>query len=111
MEPTKRSVAAREIIQKARVANPTIVQEVDFTSGPGRFEGQADPYLTYVLHAVALDTSWLDEEASNEIGADWAGRIDRFLLTQDTQGFCTVEEYPSPAQARRAFAAASNPLR
>ena len=103
MVASKRSRAAREIIQKARAANPTIVEEVDFTSGPGRFEGQADPYLTYVLHSVALDTSWLDDEASNEIGADWAGRIGCFLLTQDTQGFCSAEEYQSQAQARRAF--------
>lgn len=104
MATTERSGAARQIIEKARAANPSIVEEADFTVGPGRFEGQADPYLTYVLHAVALDSSWLNEQAGGDQDTDWAGRIESFVLTQDAQGFCGVDEYPTAAEAQRAFA-------
>lgn len=60
-------------------------------AGPGKFQGNGDNLaLALVLHGLMLD-SGEDWFLSDESG--YMGQFGRFVLTIDSQGFVTAEEY------------------
>ena len=74
-------------------------------TGPGKFEGNANPGLTEALYTASLDTSWIDEETGRADGpCGWAGRIGRFVLFEDDRGFVESLEFLTVESAEKAFA-------
>lgn len=73
--------------------------------GPGKFEGCHDLRLAEALYEVSLDTSWLDEDYGYGDGGGWFGRIGRFLVSEDSQGFFDYADYETEDAAHAAFTA------
>jgi hypothetical protein len=90
---------------------------------PGRYERNRDPQLAALLHHVTKE-GWGNDSVGNlnEDGlhasllivepAEWQEFTEAFdrdipagswIVTEDQQGFVTVDQYPTPAAARHAF--------
>lgn len=66
--------------------------------GPGKFEGCEDARIAEALYV--LDT---DEFKGLGEGEGWQGRIGRFIVSEDSQGFFEYECYLDEESAQRAF--------
>lgn len=80
------------------------------TPGPGRLEGNDDRILGEMLEELAGDTSYLDEEAGDVSSAGWAGRIGRFIVEEDSDGFFSYCDDESEVNAQAHFALISSDL-
>lgn len=72
-------------------------------TGPGKFEGNENPGLAQAIYERSLDTSWFDEETGTVEWYFHVGRLGRFLLYENDQGFVTLEEYPTTLDAGDVF--------
>lgn len=73
------------------------------STGPGKFEGNANPGLAQAIYERSLDTSWLDDETGSVEWRYWVGLLGRFILLEDDRGFVYLEEHSSRDQARIRF--------
>ena len=81
----------------------TFILEYEAT-GPGKFEGNANPGLTERIFVASHDTSWLDDDVGTSDGAfGWNGLIGKLILVENNQGFVSSYEYPSVEEARKTF--------
>lgn len=73
------------------------------TPGPGRLEGNDDRLLAEMLEELAGDTSYLDEEEGEVDVAGWIGRIGRFCVSRDDNGFFYYQDFGNETAAHVAF--------
>jgi len=72
--------------------------------GPGKFEGTFNPGLTERIYTATLDTSWIDEQTGTSDGpCGWAGRVGRFVLFENSDGFVDLVEFTSTEAAEKAM--------
>lgn len=71
-------------------------------TGPGKFEGNANPGLAERIYEKSLE-GWNDAETGSVEWHFHVSLLGRFLLFEDTQGFVTLEEFPSDIVAQEAF--------
>lgn len=74
------------------------------TPGPGKYECNDDGPLAEMLHVLAGDTSFLDEEFGEAEFDTWTARIGRFTIGEDSRGFFYYMDYLTVESAQAAFA-------
>lgn len=71
-------------------------------SGPGKFEGNANPGLAEAIYDRAI-AGWNDDVTGSIDWYFYVGRLGRFLLYENDRGFVTLEEFPNEDAARAVF--------
>ena len=106
MDEARREVDVAELAtyEAAEARADAILNSSAETPGPGKFSANDDGPLAEILYFLSLDHSFLDEQIGSVDEHGWFGRIGRFVVETDDQGFFYYMDHVLEAKAEAAFA-------
>lgn len=93
-----------QIIADARELVPNLGEQVDWASGPGKFEGNSDRELAVAIYFISLHGGADDQAGSVEFGLN-GQRVGSYVLWEDDRGFVTLDHYLNEQAAQEALEA------
>lgn len=91
----------QQMIEEIRGSDGDIDPEREFFRSPGRYEGNEDRYLAYVLDYAGRD--YADDETGSTEWSTYILRFGRVLLCTDDRGFVDATIYPDEETAKIVF--------
>jgi hypothetical protein len=91
--------AEREhVIKTARDLDPEGFNADTHEARPGKYQGAGDLQLVVALDIIN-GHGFADENTGDAAASGYAWRVNRFVGIEDSQGFVTAEEWPTPRHA------------
>ncbi len=100
LAPEVAAWAEREdVIETGRNLEPETFDTETRVARPGKYQGAGDLPLVVALDIINSHGFADDNTGETAMGGSYAWRVNRFVGIEDSQGFVSIEEYPTEREA------------